>query len=301
MKRPLLALVFALAGATSPAIATTPFDETRPLKPEAEVRLDNLKGSITVGTWERPEIRIEGTRGEGTEGLSIEGDADRLAVKIEYPERSGWFGNFGPGGGESELRVTLPAGVSLRVDTVAARIEVRGVAGRELAINTVSGDSVVATGAAELDFKSVSGDARIEASSAEVEVESVSGDVELRGALTGRIGLESVSGRLTLDSSGAAKHVGAGVVSGDVSLRTALQDGARLSAESLSGDVELILPAATSASVNVSTFSGSIRSDHGTVQTPEYGPGSSLRTTLGAGAARIELESFSGDVRLRLE
>lgn len=296
-----LSLAIVLALAAPLALASTPFDETRPLNPDAEVELDNLKGSIEVTTWERNEIRIEGERGEGTEALQIEGDASRIKVRIEYPESKGWFGTFSAGGQESALRVTVPAGVSLSVDSVAASVDVRGVAGRELSIATVSGVATVVTGAAELDFESVSGDAQIEASSDEVDIEVVSGDIELRGALNGRVEMEAVSGRLSLHSTGAAKHVSAGVVSGDVSLRTALQAGARLSAESLSGDVEVVLPANASAVVDISSFSGTIRSDKGTVETEEFGPGSSLDVTLGDGAGRIDLESFSGDVRLRLE
>jgi hypothetical protein len=301
MKRFLLSLAILVACGTPPVQASTPFDETRPLHPDARVELGNLKGLIEVDTWERDEIRIAGQRGDGTKALSIEGDAGHLRVKIEYPESRGWFGSFNAAGEASELRVTVPVGVSLGVDSVSARIEVRGVAGAALRVNSVSGDASIRTGAKALELHLVSGDASIEADSAEVDIEVVSGDVELRGQISDRIELESVSGRLTLESGSPARQVKVGVVSGDVSLRTGLQANARLQAESLSGDLEVILPAATSARVTASSFSGSLRSDQGTVETEEYGPGSSLETTLGAGEGRIELESFSGDVRLRLE
>ena len=296
-----LTFAIALACFAPLAQAATPFDETRAISPDAEISLDNLKGQIEVTTWERNEIRIHGRRGEGTKELAITGDAAHLSIKIEYPENKGWFLWGGDEAEASDLRVTVPAGVSVNVDTVAAQVQVRGVAGRELSIESVSGRVDAQTGAAEVAIETVSGDATIQAQSRELTVESVSGDIRVRGALAERVELEAVSGSIELDSSGSAKHVAAGVVSGDVTLRTGLQSGARLTAESLSGDVEVILPANSSAAIAASSFTGTIKSDQGEVETEEHGPGSSLSLTLGRGDARVDLETFSGDLRLRLE
>lgn len=296
-----LPLAIALASIAAPTQAATPFDETRPLNADAEVALDNLKGRIEVTTWDRNEIRIAGERGDGTKALLIEGDAAKLRVKIEYPESKGWFGTWNSEGDASQLRVTLPVGASLSVDSVSAEVDVRGVAGRRLSIENVSGDVLVLSAAREVEIETVSGEVSAELGGDEVEVESVSGDVEVRGDLRGKVSLEAVSGGVQLDSGGAARQISAGVVSGDVRLRTALQADGRLSAESLSGDLEVILPKSTSAVVRASSFSGDIRSDQGTVDKEEYGPGSSLSVTLASGAGRIDLETFSGDLRLRLE
>ncbi len=300
MKPLVLAILLGLA--LPAALAATPFDETRKLDADAEVTLDNLKGRIEVDTWDRAEIRITGQRGKGTTALLIEGDALDLRVRIEYPESKGWFSGWGGGDADdSELRVTLPVGVSLAVETVSASVGVRGVAGKQLTIDNVSGDVTVDTGATEIEIDTVSGDQRVTARSADVSLETVSGDVELSGEPNGRINIEAVSGNLRLNSSTAAKQVHAGVVSGDIELRTGLKPGGRITAESLSGDLEVILPAATSAKVEASSFSGTIQSAKGEVDTEEHGPGSSLRTTLGGGDGRIELETFSGDLTLRQE
>lgn len=285
-----------------PAVqAATPFDETRPLNPDAEVALDNVAGRIIVTTWDKAEIHITGRRGEGTEGLLIEGDARNLKVRIQYPENGGgWFG-WGRDAQESELRVTLPAGVSLDVDSVSAEVDVRGLSGRELRIDSVSGDVMLEATAGEVHVESVSGDQRLKLTSNEVHAESVSGEIDVDGAIGDRVQLEAVSGALRLDSTGAARQVSAGVVSGEISLRTALQPGGRISAESLSGDLEVILPKGSSAKLEASSFTGTIRSEAGTVETEEHGPGSSLSTTLGSGDGRIELETFSGDLTVRSE
>jgi DUF4097 and DUF4098 domain-containing protein YvlB len=296
-----LAAALALGLALPAAQAATPFDETRPLQADARVALDNLKGRIEVTTWERAEIRIAGERGDGTEGVTIEGDASDLKVKIEYPETGGWFGGWGSQGDDSLLKVTLPVGVRLDIETVAAAVDVRGVSGAALTIESVSGELKVDTGAAEVDIDTVSGDLDVTARSGEVALESVSGDVTLAGELVGRVKLEAVSGRLRLQSSKPARQIEAGVVSGDIELHTGLQAGGRIEAESLSGDLLVVLPRDASARLRASSFTGKIRSPQGKVETEEHGPGSSLDATLGGGDGRIDLETFSGDLEVRQE
>lgn len=282
--------------------ADTPIDETHPLNADARLSVANVKGRITVTTWDRNEVRVEGFLGEGTEGLEVKGNAANLSIAVKYPENGGWFGGWGRNSsGDSELRVTAPAGVSLDVEAVAADVDVKGVRGAELNIDNVSGDVVVDSAARDVEVNTVSGSQDLVLHANDVSAESVSGDVEIRGELGGRVELEAVSGSLTVDSSSAAKSLSAGVVSGDVKLRSGLQPGGRLRAESLSGDLEVILPASTSASLSASSFTGSIKSFAGKVETEEHGPGSSLDTRLGSGDGSIDLETFSGDLTVRSE
>lgn len=295
-----LALLFALASGT--ALADTPIDQTRPLDANARLAVSNVKGSITVTAWDRNEVRVQGHVGEGTEGLEISGSAGDLTIKVKYPENNGWFGGSGRGqSGDSELRVSAPAGVTLRVNAVSAAVEVTGIHGDELSIDNVSGDVKVDSRARDVEVNTVSGGQELTLHSNDVSAESVSGDVRIQGELGGKIDLETVSGSLTVDSAGAAKSLTAGVVSGDVKLRTGLQPGGRLRAESLSGDLEVTLPASTSASLSASSFTGTIKSFAGQVETEEHGPGSSLDTKIGGGNGSIELETFSGDLTVRSE
>ena len=52
--------------------------------------------------------------------------------------------------------------------------------------------------------------------------------------------------------------------------------------------------------LEASSFSGRIRSDIGTVETAEHGPGRSLQARAGAGDASVRVETFSGSIDLRL-
>ena len=91
----------------------------------------------------------------------------------------------------------------------------------------------------------------------------------------------------------------AGRVPGDRGCNLGLAPRARIGVGTMRGDVTLQVPADVSARIEASTFSGSIRSDIGTVEEEEHGPGSSLKATAGSGQGSINLESFSGDIELR--
>jgi predicted membrane protein len=67
----------------------------------------------------------------------------------------------------------------------------------------------------------------------------------------------------------------------------------------MSGDVQLLLPGDVSGSIHASSFSGDLRSDFGNAERNEHGTGSELNAQQGNGKARIAIESFSGDVRIR--
>ena len=101
--------------------------------------------------------------------------------------------------------------------------------------------------------------------------------------------------------AGALDRLSHASVSGDARLEAGLRPGASLRAESVSGTLDITLPAATSARLAVETFSGGISSPVGEVQTEQYGPGKSLSARLGAGDGDIRLESFSGNVRIKLK
>ncbi|NMW24244.1 DUF4097 family beta strand repeat protein, partial [Rhodanobacter denitrificans] len=107
-----------------------------------------------------------------------------------------------------------------------------------------------------------------------------------------------ISGRIQANG-GPWQKLTLSTVSGDVQLTGALATGGSIGIDSMSGDVQLQLPENTSASLHASSFSGDLRSDFGTPKEPEHGPGSSLDVRLGAGAGKINIETFSGDLRVR--
>lgn len=290
-----LALFAAIALPATAAIAATPIDETRPLDARGTIEISNVKGRIEVRAWDKAEVRIGGSLGDGVERLQIEGNRSNLEVKVRYPRNSR---NTEP----TTLVLDVPQQANVEIDGVAVTIDVKGLAGDLLDIESVSGNVTAVGAPRNADISSVSGDLRLNLNSHSVDVESVSGKVSLRGRITGEIDAETVSGDIDIDTRGEnANRVSTSSVSGDAGIRTGLANGGRISAESVSGSILVVVPASLSANVRGESFSGDLRAPNASISKPKYGPGSSFEHRYGNGNGEIRMETFSGDAELRLE
>ena len=150
-----------------------------------------------------------------------------------------------------------------------------------------------------VEAEAVSADLTVESVSGDVSIECVNGTVRIQGDLDD-VNVSVVSGNINVESATAMKGGSFETVSGNIDFRGDLDPGGRFTFESLSGNVKLYLPSSTSAEFNVETFSGDIDNELGpaAVRTGEYVPSKSLEFTLGSGAARVSVESFSGNVKL---
>lgn len=129
-------------------------------------------------------------------------------------------------------------------------------------------------------------------------IASVSGDVRVTG-VTGRLNASAVSGEVHItDVSGS---VSASAVSGDVQVEIKRLDGSDdMKFNTVSGDVSVTLPGSLDADVDMSSFSGSIKTDFAIeVRSERYGSRNSARAKLGEGSRRLKMSSVSGDLSLR--
>ena len=286
------------------ALAATPINETRPLDARGHLSIDNVKGSIEVRAWDRKEVRIEGSLGQGVEKLEILGDKDHLTVKVKYP-KSGGLGFFSGGSDKSEpsqLRLMVPLQANLSIDAVSADIDVAGVAPGELSVDSVSGDVSIVGAPREATVNTVSGDLKLILNSPKVSTVSVSGDVDLRGRLSGDVQVESVSGDIEVNGhQSSVRKLNGNTVSGDMHIDTSLASGGRIGLESVSGNLTLRTPANLSAQVRGESFSGDLAAPNVHIERPKHGPGSSFEHRYGNGDGEIKLESFSGDTRLQFD
>ena len=292
------ALGIAMFGLPALALAGKPVNEVRPLSLQGQVSIDNAKGAVLVRVSDKPEARIAGMLGDGVERIAIEGDRNNLRIRVINPEAMGWFGNWG--GGDTRLGITVPSPASVALESISAASDVNGVATRRLRINTVSGQVQVDASPGEAQIEGVSGDLHLALQTDKVHAETVSGDLDLHGKLNGDISVDTVSGKILLRADNPSEVEGSALL-GDAELHTGFSRRGQLKAESTSGDLKLLLPATSSARLELSRFSGQIQSDTGKVAKPEYGPGSSLDARLCKGEASISMKSFSGDVSVQLD
>jgi DUF4097 and DUF4098 domain-containing protein YvlB len=128
-------------------------------------------------------------------------------------------------------------------------------------------------------------------------INSVSGEIEIQG-VTGSVKASSVSGEVRVkDVSGS---VNASSVSGDVEVEIQkLAGNDDLKFSSVSGSVNVKLPSNVDADVDMSTMSGSLKTDFPLeVQKEKYGPRNSAKGRLGDGSRRLRLSSVSGSLTL---
>jgi DUF4097 and DUF4098 domain-containing protein YvlB len=251
-----------------------------------------------VTAWDRNEVQVSGRLGDGAKPLAITGSNGDLEIKVEPQGGSGWF-NWG---GDSKMAPTtlelhVPKAASLDVDVISAPLVIDGMDGGSIQVNTVSGKARINARTPSLKVDSVSGGIEQAGHAEQAALQTVSGEI-LAPALGRDVELQTISGRIQANG-GPWQKLTLSTVSGDVQLIGSLAAGGSIGIDSMSGDVQLQLPANTSASLHASSFSGDLRSDFGTPKEPEHGPGSSLDVRLGAGAGKINIETFSGDLRVR--
>ena len=280
------------------ALADTPIQLRHDATPTARISIGNIAGTVNVTAWDRNEVQVTGRLGDGAKPLAITGNNGNLEIKVEPQGGTGrfnWGGNSRMGPTTLELRV--PRAASLDVDVVSAPLVVDGMDGGSIRINTVSGKARINARTPSLKVDSVSGGIEQAGHAEQAELQTVSGDI-LAPALGRDVELQTISGRIQAHG-GPWRKLTLSTVSGDVQLGGGLAPAGSIGIDSMSGNVQLQLPVNTSANLHAGSFSGDLRSDFGTAKKPEHGPGSSLDVRLGDGAGKINIETFSGDLRVR--
>ena len=127
-------------------------------------------------------------------------------------------------------------------------------------------------------------------------IETVNGDVEIE-AVDGAVKASTVNGTLTV--SGLAADVSLETVNGSVKARfDRLGAGQRVNAEAVNGAITLVLPADASARIEAETVNGGIDCDDFGLKAEKGFVGRDLSGEIGAGEARISLDTVNGSIRV---
>jgi len=266
--------------------------EKRKLDADGSLYVENISGSVEVRGWDKDEVEVSGVLGDGAEGLTVDAKGYHIVVRVEYPED-------GDEVGESHLKIRMPRTAELNASTVTADLDVDEMRG-SVEAQVVSGDIEVGGAPSECDIELVSGNVDIDAVCPDLSIEVVDGDVNIRGAME-ELRIESVSGDVLIEPS-RVKRLQVESVAGDVRFEGDLGEDASCRVTVHSGEVVLLLPGDVDAHFAVRTFSGDIVNAFGepAEKTNELVPGKALTFRAGTGAARVRIETFSGNVRLEM-
>lgn len=279
-----------LAAAAAPAGAGERIEQRRNAAPDGLVEIDNAAGSIRVAGWDKDEVEVLGTLGDRADGLEVSGGPHRINISVET------HGN--PHGVHSNLEIKVPKRSRLLIDSFAASIAVEGVDGL-IEAETVNSGIKIAAGSKEVRAESVNGGVEVSCPCRRVEASSVNGPVTIRGA-SGVVEASTVNGRLLVEG-GSFERAQLESVSGGVQFQGDLDSAATLDVETVSGSVELVLPASASADFSISSFSGAITNEFGPEprRISRYTSEKELEFSTGSGGATVTIHTLSGGIRLR--
>jgi lipopolysaccharide export LptBFGC system permease protein LptF len=129
-------------------------------------------------------------------------------------------------------------------------------------------------------------------------ISTVNGNVTI-SALAGEVSAESVNGNL--DISNLVSDSNLETTNGNIKASfDRMQGSQRVNADTINGQITLILPADTSARLNAETLNGDINASDFGLETDTSGyVGEDLSGDIGEGEARIDLDTLNGSIRVK--
>ena len=252
------------------------------------------KGSVDVTATETTESRVD-VAGRDADQVTVEQSGRRISV-VAPRQQSGFFS----GDCKLDVTVTVPLNSDLAVRTGSADITVSGTVGSsqlktgsgDVRTDDLSGPALVETGSGDVDIRVANAELRVKSGSGRVRVghaESAvaastgSGDVEI-GTSNGPAAVKTGSGDLRVVDANTDVSLVTG--SGDLMVGTAHRG--RFTMKGASGDVHIGIPAGLPVWTDISTLSGSIRSDLESAGEPAEG----------ADHVELRAKTVSGDIVL---
>jgi len=259
-------------------------DTTFSVPQGTRLHVETQGGDIIIRAWDRNQVRVQAAHSRRTHidvrirgaVVLLEAEADRgPANMVDYT-------------------ITVPAWMSLGLEGMYTAIDVTGVRGA-ITAETLEGDITIKGPAESVKLESVQGRITVQGIRGSTTINTVSESIEASD-IQGDILAESVSGNIVLRRIDS-RVVEAETVSGEIILDGRIVDGGRYSLLTHSGELMVTVPEGANATIATATGSGDVRASF---PLPASERPSRRRQTfrLGSGSATVELESFSGSIRL---
>ena len=276
---------------------TEMIEKTFTVASPARLNLTNIRGSIEIRPGEEGVIRVTATKDANS------GDAKRTEIEFlqeadgtvkaatRFPEGA-WSWLFGSYPCRVDYVVTAPRKCSLKINAVSCDTLADGLEG-DFAFKSVSGGMTLRSLSGPVKVNSVSGDLILADLTGDLNLKTVSGKVTGQH-IQGRVYLDTVSGRVSLDESNLSSVV-ASTISGGMSYQTAFGAGP-YHFNSVSGDVEFLVPPETRCSAELRAISGKLSTKIPATSTSRQN--GSQTVDIQGGGVKVTLQSVSGNLLL---
>jgi DUF4097 and DUF4098 domain-containing protein YvlB len=263
-------------------------DQTLDVAKGTRLVLNNNAGEVVVRTWDRDQVRVQATH------------SDREKVDVQTAEMTLRIRARAARGASSlvDYQITVPRWMPVNLSGTYLETTIEGTAA-EVTVETVHGNVKVVGGSGNVSVRSVEGTISVEKAAGRVQATTVNEGIRLID-VSGDMSAETTNGDIVVENA-QTSSLEVSTVNGDVTFNGTVREKGSYRLTTHGGDIRVGLGGASNATVFVRTFQGNFNADF-PIQLPE---GQTARSgskrfnfTLGNGSARIEVQSFNGDIVL---
>lgn len=246
------------------------------------VTIVNGSGSVTLRSAFGRQVLVAYT----THSDKIEVDQNSTADKQRIELRSHTLAGQKPAADEAKVdfEITVPPGVSVNVTTVSAPVTAEGLSG-DISLSSESG---------QISVHNVA--------KSHLRIRSVNAPVSLTGVTATNVDIQSSGGSVHM-SNVTGPRVAAGTTSGNIDYRGDCSGGGEYSLTTHSGEIDMWLPPSASVDLSARSRTGSVENEFPLTEKihPTFPPsqGRSFAGTSNSGSSSVELQSFSGKIRVK--
>ncbi|HXG89649.1 MAG TPA: DUF4097 family beta strand repeat-containing protein [Vicinamibacterales bacterium] len=261
-------------------------DQTTDVVKGTRLVLSNNAGEVVVRTWDRDQVRVQATHSDRER---VELLTENMTLRVRTRATRG-ASNL------ADYQITVPRWMPVNLSGTYLEATIEGTAA-EVTVETVHGNVKVVGGSGTVVARSVEGTINIDKAAGNVKATTVNEGIRLTN-VSGDMSAETTNGDIVIENA-QTTSLEASTVNGDVTFNGTMRDSGAYRLTTHGGDIRIGLGGAPNATIFVRTFQGDFTADF-PIQLPE---GQTARSgskrfnfTLGSGGARIELQSFNGDI-----
>src|SRR5713101_884801 len=311
----LLSAIFVLAGCNTGPSVSGAFDRNYSVTGPLRLELTNASGDVDITGSADGKVHIHGD--VRASGFGFDNPQKRLDDTIANPpvEQKGSTIRVGKEFSnlrnisitysiqvphDTEINATVASGAQI-IRNVTGPVTVRAASG-SIRLEKIERDAQLTTASGTISASDVGSELHVSTASGDVSATSVKGDV-IAHAVSGVIRVAKPGARVEatntsgeVEIQGALNDVKAHAISGLVSVQGNPGADSYWDLKSISGGVQLRVPAAANLHFSAEATSGEIRTDIPIV-VEEQGK-HSLRAHMGSGGGRVEVHTVSGQIRV---
>jgi DUF4097 and DUF4098 domain-containing protein YvlB len=272
------AIVFGLLAVGTASAAERTLERTFTVSPGGSLIVDADSASVRVSGGDSNQVTVRmSARGPEKELANMRLEADQkddgVTVTMRRQQKNGWF-NWGSWNSDERIEVTVPKRYQVSVRTGGGSVE----------LADTTGTAKLQTSGGDIAARNVTGNLNARTSGGGILADRIRGDVDANTS-GGDVRLLNVDGRIKGNTSGG-------------SVRCSLVGANRgISATTSGGDIEVIVPRATSGNFNAATSGGGVTLEI-PISTTEMKDGRASGS-LNGGGPPIEARTSGGNISLR--